>query len=194
MGKVPLVSIDKTDGCQVYLGKESVEAEIVTAKSSELNVMIPQGEDFVRLIWHLSLFVLVSVSFYLSVCVCLFVHPSIRFLSACVCVSIHPCICLFAYSIVHPSTASSTHSLPACGSLCQPVSLPVSLSVHVSALPHVSSNLLCFAATYPTTIHVYLYICCSTAFFLQVEVPLPEQYRSKWNGKTMVTEAAEVAG
>ena len=49
LGKVPTISVDKTDGCQMFLNKESVEAEIVTAKSSEMNVMIPSGEDFVEM-------------------------------------------------------------------------------------------------------------------------------------------------
>jgi len=40
------MSIDKTDGCQIYLGPDSLETEIVTAKSSELNVVVPQGDDF----------------------------------------------------------------------------------------------------------------------------------------------------
>ncbi|XP_052763812.1 adenylyl cyclase-associated protein 1-like [Mya arenaria] len=44
LGQCPTVSIDKTDGCQVYLSKESLNAEIVTAKSSEMNILVP-GED-----------------------------------------------------------------------------------------------------------------------------------------------------
>ena len=47
LGKVPTISIDKTDGCQMFLSKDSVGVEIITAKSSEMNVMIPNGEDFV---------------------------------------------------------------------------------------------------------------------------------------------------
>lgn len=43
----PTVSIDKTDGCQVFLSKESLQAEIITAKSSEMNIAIPKGDgDF----------------------------------------------------------------------------------------------------------------------------------------------------
>jgi len=48
LGKVPTISVEKTDGCQMFLNAESVGAEIVTAKSSEMNVMIPVGEDFVE--------------------------------------------------------------------------------------------------------------------------------------------------
>ncbi|XP_023327185.1 adenylyl cyclase-associated protein 2 isoform X2 [Eurytemora carolleeae] len=47
-GSVPTISVDKTDGCQMYLSKDSLNAEIVSAKSSEMNVMIPQGDDFVE--------------------------------------------------------------------------------------------------------------------------------------------------
>ncbi len=48
LGAVPTISIDKTDGCQMYLSKDSLGAELITAKSSEMNVMIPKGEDFVE--------------------------------------------------------------------------------------------------------------------------------------------------
>ena len=44
-GSVPSVAIDKTDGCQVYLSYASTGAQIVTSKSSELNVSFPQSED-----------------------------------------------------------------------------------------------------------------------------------------------------
>jgi len=45
-GKVPTVSIDKTDGCQVYLNENALEAEILSAKSSEVNILImkPDGD------------------------------------------------------------------------------------------------------------------------------------------------------
>ena len=44
MGTVPTISIDKTDGCLVYLSKESLSAEIVTAKSSEMNILVPKDD------------------------------------------------------------------------------------------------------------------------------------------------------
>ena len=47
MGKVPTISIDKTDGCQMFLSENSKDVEIITAKSSEMNVMIPKDGDFV---------------------------------------------------------------------------------------------------------------------------------------------------
>uniref|UniRef100_A0A0K0EFA3 Adenylyl cyclase-associated protein n=1 Tax=Strongyloides stercoralis TaxID=6248 RepID=A0A0K0EFA3_STRER len=45
LGKLPTISIQKTDGCQVYLSKDALDAEIVHSKSSEMNVLIPKGED-----------------------------------------------------------------------------------------------------------------------------------------------------
>ena len=48
MDKVPTVSIEKTDGCQVYLSSNSLGVEIVSAKSSEMNIMIPKDGDFVE--------------------------------------------------------------------------------------------------------------------------------------------------
>lgn len=41
MVKVPTVSIDKTDGCMVYLSKDSLSTQLVTAKSSEMNILVP---------------------------------------------------------------------------------------------------------------------------------------------------------
>ncbi|XP_051843730.1 adenylyl cyclase-associated protein 1 [Antechinus flavipes] len=47
MGKVPTISINKTDGCHIYLSKNSLDCEIVSAKSSEMNVLIPtESGDF----------------------------------------------------------------------------------------------------------------------------------------------------
>ena len=49
-GEIPLVSIDKTDGIQVYLSEKSKDAEIVTAKSSEMNILVPGADgEFVSL-------------------------------------------------------------------------------------------------------------------------------------------------
>ena len=44
LGSVPTVSIDKVDGCQVFLGPKSFGAELLTAKSSEVNVVCVPGE------------------------------------------------------------------------------------------------------------------------------------------------------
>lgn len=52
LGKVPSVAIDKTSGVQLYLSKDTLEAEIVTSKSSEMNVLIPGAtadQDLVEL-------------------------------------------------------------------------------------------------------------------------------------------------
>ena len=67
LGKVPTISIDKTDGCQMYLSKDSLDVVIVSSKSSEMNVLLPtpSGDDYVslRLIISLSRFSKVSFSF-----------------------------------------------------------------------------------------------------------------------------------
>eukprot|EP00117_Sycon_ciliatum_P023601 scpid59272/ scgid20021/ Adenylyl cyclase-associated protein 2 len=48
-GITPIVNIDKTDGCQVYLSEQCKNAPIITAKSSEMNVMVPKGDgDYVE--------------------------------------------------------------------------------------------------------------------------------------------------
>uniref|UniRef100_W5MGU4 C-CAP/cofactor C-like domain-containing protein n=1 Tax=Lepisosteus oculatus TaxID=7918 RepID=W5MGU4_LEPOC len=46
MGKVPLISINKTEGCHVYLSEESLNCEIVSAKSSEMNILVPLDGDY----------------------------------------------------------------------------------------------------------------------------------------------------
>ena len=46
--KVPTISIDKTDGLQMYLSKDSLDVVLVTSKSSEMNVLVPKGDgDYV---------------------------------------------------------------------------------------------------------------------------------------------------
>ncbi|CAJ0583526.1 unnamed protein product, partial [Mesorhabditis spiculigera] len=50
MGEMPTVSVQKTDGCQIYLSEASKGAEIVTSKSSEMNVLVPGPDgDFIEL-------------------------------------------------------------------------------------------------------------------------------------------------
>jgi len=45
-GSIPTIQIDNTDSGQVYLSKECAEvAEIVTSKTSALNISIPSGDD-----------------------------------------------------------------------------------------------------------------------------------------------------
>ncbi|XP_053207286.1 adenylyl cyclase-associated protein 1-like [Panonychus citri] len=49
MGAVPTVNIEKTDVVEVYLNAKSLTAEIVTAKSSSVNVSVPSANgDFVE--------------------------------------------------------------------------------------------------------------------------------------------------
>ncbi|XP_060798081.1 adenylyl cyclase-associated protein 2 [Neoarius graeffei] len=48
LGKVPTISINKTEGCHVYLSKESLSCEIISAKSSEMNILVPQEDDDYR--------------------------------------------------------------------------------------------------------------------------------------------------
>ncbi|XP_075069210.1 adenylyl cyclase-associated protein 2 [Mixophyes fleayi] len=45
-GKVPTISINKTDGCHVYLSESSIDCEIVSAKSSEMNILVPHNGDY----------------------------------------------------------------------------------------------------------------------------------------------------
>jgi len=51
MGKLPTVSIEKTDGCQMYLSEKSLDTEIVSAKSSEMNISVPTSNgEFVSIV------------------------------------------------------------------------------------------------------------------------------------------------
>jgi len=45
-GVVPTIAISKTDGCQVYLSEKSLNAEVITSKSSEMNVLVPSANGF----------------------------------------------------------------------------------------------------------------------------------------------------
>ncbi|XP_058080873.1 cyclase-associated protein 1 [Magnolia sinica] len=45
-GSAPTISVDNTGGCQLYLSKDSLGTSITTAKSSEINVLVPsEGPD-----------------------------------------------------------------------------------------------------------------------------------------------------
>ena len=51
LGRVPTVAIEKTDGCQVYLSHKSLDTEIISSKSSSMNVLVPsvrEDGDFVE--------------------------------------------------------------------------------------------------------------------------------------------------
>ncbi|KAF3435697.1 hypothetical protein FNV43_RR22789 [Rhamnella rubrinervis] len=43
-GSAPTISVDNTAGCQLYLSKDSLGASITTAKSSEINILVPGSE------------------------------------------------------------------------------------------------------------------------------------------------------
>ncbi|KAI4318356.1 hypothetical protein MLD38_032072 [Melastoma candidum] len=43
-GSAPTISVDNTGGCQLYLSKNSLHTSVTTAKSSEINVLVP-GEE-----------------------------------------------------------------------------------------------------------------------------------------------------
>lgn len=46
LGKVPTILIDGTDCGQIYLSTQSLQVEIVTAKSSAINISLPvEGEE-----------------------------------------------------------------------------------------------------------------------------------------------------
>lgn len=65
MGKVPTISVEKTDFATVYLCKESLNAEIVTAKSSSVNINVPDEENgFVSTFCLFSYFLIFLVSFF----------------------------------------------------------------------------------------------------------------------------------
>ena len=45
-GKSPTVNVDKTDGFHLFLSKDGLDTELLSSKSSEINVSWPQGEDW----------------------------------------------------------------------------------------------------------------------------------------------------
>ena len=47
-GSAPTISVEKTDGCQMFLSQDSLGVNIISSKSSEMNVMIPGAEEFVE--------------------------------------------------------------------------------------------------------------------------------------------------
>ena len=50
LGKVPTITVHKTEGCQMYLSEGSRAAEIITDQSSEINVLIPNAEEYVSVL------------------------------------------------------------------------------------------------------------------------------------------------
>ncbi|KAG6542898.1 hypothetical protein Mapa_015802 [Marchantia paleacea] len=51
-GSAPTIAIDNTNGCQLYLSANSLHASITTAKSSEVNVMVPGATPEADLVEH----------------------------------------------------------------------------------------------------------------------------------------------
>ncbi|CAI5454506.1 unnamed protein product [Caenorhabditis angaria] len=45
LGELPTLSIQKTDGCQVYLSKVAQGCEIITSKSSEMNILVQTTDE-----------------------------------------------------------------------------------------------------------------------------------------------------
>jgi len=45
LGSVPTVTMDKSDSIQLYLSQQSEGCEVVTAKTSGINVILPHGEE-----------------------------------------------------------------------------------------------------------------------------------------------------
>ncbi|KAL5562973.1 hypothetical protein UlMin_032720 [Ulmus minor] len=43
-GSAPTISVDNTAGCQLYLSKDALATSITTAKSSEINVLVPGSQ------------------------------------------------------------------------------------------------------------------------------------------------------
>uniref|UniRef100_A0A5S6R691 Adenylyl cyclase-associated protein n=1 Tax=Trichuris muris TaxID=70415 RepID=A0A5S6R691_TRIMR len=43
-GALPTITIQKTDGCLLYLSRKALDCEIVSSRSSEMNVLIPNEE------------------------------------------------------------------------------------------------------------------------------------------------------
>ncbi|KAK1414459.1 hypothetical protein QVD17_30203 [Tagetes erecta] len=51
-GMAPTISVDNSAGCQLYLSKDSLGASITTAKSSEINVLVPASGPENDLVEH----------------------------------------------------------------------------------------------------------------------------------------------
>ena len=65
-GSAPTISVDNTSGCQLYLSSSSLGASITTAKSSEINVLVPGAgpdSDWVRF-FHIFLIFIFRLSYF----------------------------------------------------------------------------------------------------------------------------------
>jgi adenylyl cyclase-associated protein len=52
MGVVPTITVDKVDNFELYLAKESLQCEIISSKSSGINISVPDSKtgDYVSLV------------------------------------------------------------------------------------------------------------------------------------------------
>lgn len=51
-GLVHTITVDKTDGIEIYLSNESLQCEIVSSKSSEINVSVLNASgDYVSIVF-----------------------------------------------------------------------------------------------------------------------------------------------
>lgn len=48
VGTLPTLLLDQVDGATVYLGKDSLNTEILSSKSSSVNINLPADDDFVE--------------------------------------------------------------------------------------------------------------------------------------------------
>lgn len=56
---VPTITVDKTDGIEIYLSNESLQCEIVSSKSSEINVSVLNASgDYVSIVFLIIQFLL----------------------------------------------------------------------------------------------------------------------------------------
>ncbi|CDW55644.1 adenylyl cyclase associated protein 1 [Trichuris trichiura] len=50
LGTLPTITIQKTDGCLLYLSRSALDCEVVSSRSSEMNVLIPKEDgEYVRM-------------------------------------------------------------------------------------------------------------------------------------------------
>lgn len=163
MGKVPTISINKTDGCHVYLSKDSLSCEIVSAKSSEMNILVPGNDgDFVSILsrghFKKSVKRINLVMFYICLIVnknnCLFWSSPIfkDRLTGC-------CVGFWSFFVSFVDK-NKIKNLPDSSCMSNMNFNWTSLSYSLS----------------------------------QTECPVPEQFKTVWDGKKLVTTATEIAG
>ena len=48
VGTLPTLLLDQVDGATVYLGKDSLNTEVLSSKSSSVNINLPVDDDYVE--------------------------------------------------------------------------------------------------------------------------------------------------